>query len=464
VTLAITTGTGTGGAALSGDATVAAVNGVATFNNLSINRSGPAYRLTASTATLAAATSTTFDINAGPMSELVFTVPPSAAMAGAAITPAVQVTARDAMGNTATSFTGSVTIAIGTNPGGAVLSGTTSVNAVAGVATFSSLILNRSAAGFTLTASTAGPPNVSVGSATFTVNPGAASALQFTTQPTDATAGAAIAPAIVVTAVDAQGNVATGFAGAVTLAIGTNPGGGTIGGTTTVGAVNGVATFNSVNVNRVGAGYTLAATAGGLAGATSATFDIAAGVTSQLAFSVQPSAVTAGAVIAPTVVVHAQDAAGNLTPSFTGNVTISIATNAGGGALTGAVTAAALGGVATFADLSIDKSGTGYTLGAAAGGLTGATSAGFNVVAGAAAALAFSVDPVTTVAGDAIALWSGHRVRRAGNVATGHRRRPWRSVTTRAAGCCPARRHWPRWRVWRRSPTSPSTRSAPATR
>ena len=402
VTLAITTGTGTGGAILSGTSTVAAVNGVATLNNLSINRSGTGYRLTASTATLAAATSALFDIAAGAMSDLVFTVQPGAATAGAPIAPAVQVTARDALGNTATGFTGSVTMAIGTNPAGGTLSGATSVNAVAGVANFAALSVNRSAAGYTLTASTAGPPIASVTSAAFTVNPGAASALLFTVQPSNATAGAAIAPAVVVTVVDAQSNVATGFAGAITLAIGNNPGGGTLGGTPTVGAVNGVATFNNVNVNRTGAGYTLAATAGGLAGATSASFNIAAGVTSQLAFMVQPSAVTAGAVIAPAVVVQAQDAAGNPTPSFTGDVTVAIANNAGGGALTGTLTAAAVAGAATFADLSIDKSGAGYTLGAAAGGLTGATSAAFNVVAGAAATLEFSVEPVTTAAGEPI--------------------------------------------------------------
>ncbi len=403
VTLAITTGTGTGGAVLSGTTTVAAVNGVATFNNLSINRSGTAYRLTASTTTLAAATSSTFNIAPGPMSDLAFTVEPSAATAGTAIAPAVQVTARDAFGNTATGFTGSVTIAIGTNPAGGVLSGTTSVNAVAGMASFATLSINKSAPGYTLTASTAGPPIVTETSVAFTVSPGAAAALSFSSQPSNATAGAAFVPAVAVTALDAQGNVATGFAGAVTLAIGTNPAGGTLGGTTTVGAVNGVATFNSVNVNRAGTGYTLSATAGALDPATSSSFDIAAGVTAQLAFTVQPFTVTAGVAIAPAVVVQAQDAAGNLTPSYTGDVTISIVTNAGGGALTGTVTAAAIGGVATFADLVIDKSGTGYTLGAAAGGLAGATSAGFNVVAGAAATIAFSVDPVTTAAGSAIA-------------------------------------------------------------
>jgi len=54
---------------------------------------------------------------------LVFTVQPTSTAAGASITPAVEVTARDANGNTATGFTGSVTLAIGTNTGGGTLSG-----------------------------------------------------------------------------------------------------------------------------------------------------------------------------------------------------------------------------------------------------------------------------------------------------------------------------------------------------
>ena len=48
VTLAIKGGTGTGGAALNGTVTVAAVNGVATFSGLSINLIGAGYQLTAS--------------------------------------------------------------------------------------------------------------------------------------------------------------------------------------------------------------------------------------------------------------------------------------------------------------------------------------------------------------------------------------------------------------------------------
>ena len=41
------------------------------------------------------------------------------------------------------------------------------------------------------------------------------------------------------------------------MAIGTNPGGGTLSGTTTVAAVAGVATFSNLSINKAGTGYTL---------------------------------------------------------------------------------------------------------------------------------------------------------------------------------------------------------------
>lgn len=65
VTAAITTGTGTSGAALGGTLTVTALNGVATFTDLSINLAGTGYTLTfTSTPALTAATSAAFDCNA----------------------------------------------------------------------------------------------------------------------------------------------------------------------------------------------------------------------------------------------------------------------------------------------------------------------------------------------------------------------------------------------------------------
>ena len=75
---------------------------------------------------------------------------------------------------------------------------------------------------------------------------------------------------------DANGNTVTTATTPVTLALGANPGGATLGGTLTVNAVNGVATFNNLTLNQLGTGYTLTAAATGLTGATSAAFNVTA--------------------------------------------------------------------------------------------------------------------------------------------------------------------------------------------
>ena len=69
---------------------------------------------------------------------------------------AVVIAAQDANGNVATSFAGPVTVSLGTTTAGAVLGGTLTVNAVAGVATFSTLTVNKNSAGYTLLAAAAG--------------------------------------------------------------------------------------------------------------------------------------------------------------------------------------------------------------------------------------------------------------------------------------------------------------------
>src|SRR3989454_11273610 len=88
-------------------------------------------------------TSTAFDIIPGTATQLAFIVQPSNTVAGAAINPAVQVTALDAAGNAVPSFTGSVTGALGSNPGGSTLSGTTTGAAGDGGAGFSPLTLRK---------------------------------------------------------------------------------------------------------------------------------------------------------------------------------------------------------------------------------------------------------------------------------------------------------------------------------
>src|SRR5204863_136868 len=207
--------------------------------------------------------------------------------AGATLTPAVQVTARDAQGNVATDFTGTVTVALGVNPGGATLSGTTSVGAASGVATFSTLSIDKVGTGYTLTGAATGLSGAT--STAFNITPGTAAQLAFSVQPTSTTAGATVTPAVQVTAQDAQGNTATGFTGA-----------------------------------------------------TSAAFNITPGTAAQLAFTVQPTNTTAGATITPAVQVTARDAQGNTATVFTGTVTVATGANPSGGTLTGTTSVAAV--------------------------------------------------------------------------------------------------------------------------
>src|SRR5436190_10450649 len=94
-----------------------------------------------------------------------------------------------------------------------------------------------------------------------TITPGAATQIVFGTQPSTTVANHQISPAVKVRALDAFGNIAAGFTDAVAIALGSNPGGSTLSGTTPVAAVSGVATF-FVSLNKAGTGYTLTASAG----------------------------------------------------------------------------------------------------------------------------------------------------------------------------------------------------------
>ncbi len=100
----------------------------------------------------------------------------------------------------------------------------------------------------------------------------------------------------------------------------------------------------------------------------------------QLAFTVSPSNATAGQIITPATQVAARDTLGRTDSAFTANVTITIGTNPVGGRLTGTSTVAAVFGVAVFGDLSIDRTGNGYTLTATATGAAATTSPPFDIL------------------------------------------------------------------------------------
>ena len=89
-----------------------------------------------------------------------------------------------------------------------------------------------------------------------------------------------------------------------------------------------------------------------------------------LGFTTQPGNGVAGSPLSAQPVVEVQDADGNTVASDTSTVTLAIGTNAGGGTLSGTTSQVAVAGVATFTDLSIDAAGDGYTLVAAADGLS----------------------------------------------------------------------------------------------
>lgn len=97
-----------------------------------------------------------------------------------------------------------------------------------------------------------------------------------------------------------------------------------------------------------------------------------------LAFTTQPMDALAKTTL-PAVRVTVLDAGGNPVTSTNVPITLAIGTNPSSGTLAGTLTVGATGGVASFADLSIDQPGMGYTLVASAPGTTRATSNAFNV-------------------------------------------------------------------------------------
>jgi hypothetical protein len=98
--------------------------------------------------------------------------------------------------------------------------------------------------------------------------------LAFATQPSTVVPGQLISPAVTVLVEDTNGNVITSNNSIVTIAIGANPGGALLGGTTSVQAVNGRATFTGLNLSTFGSGFTLVASASSFGSAMSQPFNV----------------------------------------------------------------------------------------------------------------------------------------------------------------------------------------------
>ncbi|MBI4503719.1 MAG: Ig-like domain-containing protein [Gemmatimonadetes bacterium] len=311
-----------------------------------------------------------------PSFQLVFTVQPANGRAGSAISPAVQVAARDAWGRTVTSFAGDVTMSLGTNPTGATLSGTTTVAAVNGVARFADLKIDRPGIGYRLRATSG---SLSVTSNSFSMGAPKASPSLSSIAPAATTVPASdgsSSATITVTVRDEDG-VPIPDAPVVLGATGSDNTFAPASGATDE---NGI--FSSSFSSTRAESKTVSATVDDVVIAPRTAVLVTPAPATTLEFSVQPSDAREDQTITPAVEVSANDRFDNTARGFDGIITIAIEHDGSvlsDATLRGDRTVRASAGVSRFDDLKIDRVGTGYTLRASASGFASVISNPFNV-------------------------------------------------------------------------------------
>ena len=268
-----------------------------------------------------------------------------------------------------TAYSGNVAVAL-TNPGSNTLGGTTSVPLSAGVAPFTTLTLTNAGTGFTLTA-TAMVTNDGV-TQTLTSAPSSginvtapATQLKVSSQPTVPVS--ADSPfSLVIQALTSTNALASSYSGTVTLTLVTSPPGAVLGGTTTIPASGGVASFSGLTLNLPGS-YVIQASASGLSSASTTTITVAPQATHLMVYSQPPAAVLSGNPF--NLVIQALTSTNALAASYSGAVTLTLAASPAGAVLSGTTIIPVSGGVASFSGLSLNLPGS-YVIKAAAGGLS----------------------------------------------------------------------------------------------
>ncbi|HEY2804608.1 MAG TPA: hypothetical protein VGI92_02000 [Gemmatimonadales bacterium] len=272
------------GASLSGDRSADAVGGIATFTNLDLDGKAGAYALIATSDNLSDATSTAFTLAPGPLSRLVFDSFPGGASTGAAL-PSVIVREEDGWGNVVATASDTVTMTLAYNPQAALFSGGTTVVAVAGVATFTNLHIDKPDSNYHLIASVTRKFVTTSDRLIVVPYVGTASRLAFQAMPLRAATGFALAP-VQVALLDPSGSLV--YANDTVQVTVHDASGSSIATASAVAAL-GVASFSDLRINQAGAGYTLSATATGRTSATSAAFPVIAPMSAQ-----PPAALAAG--------------------------------------------------------------------------------------------------------------------------------------------------------------------------
>jgi hypothetical protein len=303
-----------------------------------------------------------------PADRLAFVRQPGGAMALAPIDPPIEVAALDDEGRPATGFTGAITLTLDENPGNARLTGTTTVRARAGVATFSDVALDRAGEGYRLAASTADAS--SARSEPFDVRspPGVPARLvQVDGDGQRDSISAPLGTAYVVRVVDGAGAPVAG----VTIRWEADPGSGVIVPGVTITDAAGEATARHTLGPAAGTQRVQAWVHGAAGLRVTFTATATHGAPVRLAFTVQPSDVEEDERIRPAVEVTIYDRLGNVATGVRDEVRMSLVLFSGSlfARLRGGTERRPDDGVAVFDDLRIDRSGTAFRLRAHLGGI-----------------------------------------------------------------------------------------------
>ena len=274
---------------------------------------------------------------------------------------------------------GGVSVTFTVTGGSGTLSGATRTTDAEGIATVGGWTLGTAAGANGVRASVTDGSLVRTQDFTATGTPGAAARAVFASSPAATVSAGATLGNVQVDLADQFGNVTGTGTNEITISLGANPGGSTLGGTTSTAAVNGRATFANLTLNKVGANYRLSATGTGLQAASSQFFAITPASAAALAKSAgdgQDAIANDAVAVLPSVQVT--DAFGN--PVTGASVTFAVAS--GGGRVGGAVRQTNASGIATVGGWSLGSTGANtmtasvagvapVTFSATAGALTG---------------------------------------------------------------------------------------------
>lgn len=346
--------TGTG-CALEGTTTADMVAGVATFDDLGITGS-TAHDCTITFAARTMTATQTLRPTVGPVMQLLLaTAPSTAASSGTALATQPVLQVADSGGNAVASADVEVTATFDAELTHAS-TGASATTDESGAATFDGLTLSGVVGIYALEFSAADLQPVSA--ADLTLSAGAADRLVVATEPQGGRSGDALAVQPVVEIHDDHGNrVILDDTTQVTIALGTDEDG-TLGGTTTVTADHGVATFTDLTLSGyVDVDYTLVATADpSLEPATSAAVQVSAGDAVALRVVTAPEGGRAGEVLAQQPAIEVVDAVGNRVILDTTTVVAVALADSTAATLGGTTTLTVDGGLASFTDLTLSGS------------------------------------------------------------------------------------------------------------